>query len=109
MHRIESLGSVWEIDEDDLRYRRFPKNEAPRENPEWGGPEAGALQDFVWHPFISWRITSNRFFESRLVIVTAVDEDGSEEEGSLNGSTQQGTEDTRRKSQIAATSSSVER
>lgn len=78
MVRIESVGSVWEIDEDDLRYRRWPKTEGPRENPEWGGPDAGALQDFVWHPFLSWRVATNRFSETRLVIVTEVDHNGEE-------------------------------
>ena len=50
MRRIESIGSYWEIDEDLKRYRRWPKEETPRPN-EWGGPEAGALQDLVWHEY----------------------------------------------------------
>lgn len=47
--RVESVGSIWEIDEDDLRYRRWPKEESPREDPTWGDETQGALQDFVWH------------------------------------------------------------
>ena len=48
--RVESLGSVWEIDLSLMRYRRYPKEERPREFPEWSDERAGALQDFVWHP-----------------------------------------------------------
>lgn len=51
MRRIETVGSVWVIDDDLGRYCRFPKSEAPRLNPKWGGPEAGLLQDAVWHDF----------------------------------------------------------
>lgn len=47
---IESLGSIWEIDALDMRYRRWPKHEAPRERPEWGDERAEALQDYTWHP-----------------------------------------------------------
>lgn len=51
--RIETVGSVFEIDENDMRYRRFPKVEAPREKPDWS---TGILQDGVWHPYVSWEI-----------------------------------------------------
>lgn len=55
VRRVESRGSIWEIDEVLMRYRRFPREEKPREDPSWGGPDAGALQDFAWHEFTSWR------------------------------------------------------
>lgn len=48
--RVISLGSVWEIDPELMRYRRYPKVEKPRDNPAWADQRAGALQDFVWHP-----------------------------------------------------------
>jgi hypothetical protein len=54
--RVESSGSFWEIDEDLMRYRRWPKSEKPREDPDWGDENAGALQDIVWHTYVSWRI-----------------------------------------------------
>lgn len=58
MTRVESMGSMWQIDEDLKRYCRFPKQELPREHPFWGGPDAGFLQDAVWHDFEGeWRIT----------------------------------------------------
>lgn len=53
MKRIESRGSFWEIDEDLLQYRRWPKQEAPREQPGWS---TGVLQDFVWLPYVSYEI-----------------------------------------------------
>lgn len=56
--RVESDGSFWEIDEDLMRYRRWPKAEKPREDPDWGNENAGALQDLVWHDYVSWRIRS---------------------------------------------------
>lgn len=54
MKRIETVGSIFEIDEDLMRYRRWPKQEAPRDNPEWSDSRAGALQDFVWHSYERW-------------------------------------------------------
>jgi hypothetical protein len=65
--RIESDGSFWMIDNDLRRYCRFPKNEMPRENPDWGSAEAGLLQDAVWHDFAGdWRIepTGRLFIET---------------------------------------------
>lgn len=53
--RVETKGSVWLIDDVERRYCRFPKHEGPREN-GWGGPDAGSLQDAVWHPLIAWEI-----------------------------------------------------
>ena len=47
--RVTTKGSIFEIDEALQRYRRFPREERPREHPEWGSDKAGALQDFVWH------------------------------------------------------------
>jgi hypothetical protein len=57
--RVQSRGSLWVLDEDLLRYCRFPLNEAPRERPEWGSADAGALQDAVWHPYVSWRLSDH--------------------------------------------------
>jgi hypothetical protein len=70
IHRVESTGSIWEIDVEDMRYRRFPKEESPREKPEWGNSEDG-LKDFVWHDFIEWRVT-----DTRLIITTQVTDKG---------------------------------
>jgi hypothetical protein len=47
---------MWELFETEHAYRRSPLNEGGREKPEWGGPEAGPLQDYVWHPFTSWDV-----------------------------------------------------
>lgn len=55
--RVTSFGSIWEIDEDLMRYRRYPRREQPRERAEWSDERAGALQDFVWHPMAGeWRL-----------------------------------------------------
>lgn len=58
MIRVRTLGSVFEIDEALGRYRRMPREERPRERPEWGGPDAGPLRDFAWLPMgeEGWRI-----------------------------------------------------
>lgn len=48
--RVETLGSVWLIDDVEKRYCRMPKSEKPREN-GWGDETAGVLQDAVWHAF----------------------------------------------------------
>lgn len=58
--RVETLGSVWLLDEIDMVYMRLPKGEGPRKSPEgadWTGPGAGVMQDYVWHPFTEWWIT----------------------------------------------------
>jgi hypothetical protein len=58
--RIESYGSVWLIDEDELVYLRLPKVEGPRppgpNGEDWGGPGAGPLEDLHWLPFESWQV-----------------------------------------------------
>lgn len=55
--RVETLGSLWMIDNDLRRYCRFPKHEAPRERPEWSDERAGRLRDSVWHDFAgSWEV-----------------------------------------------------
>jgi len=51
---ITTLGSFWEIDEENARYRRAPRGVGKREDPAWGDERAGALQDEVWHPYTSW-------------------------------------------------------
>jgi hypothetical protein len=56
--RIETggdYGSVWEIDELDMRYRRWPKNEGPRPS-EYSSDNGGPLKDFVWHTMSGWRV-----------------------------------------------------
>lgn len=70
MKRIETLGSIWVIDEGCNRYCRFPKTEAGRERPEWGNAEAGLLQDAVWHDYDHWEIKPEEWTERppRLVI-----------------------------------------
>lgn len=67
--KVESLGSIWEIDTLDMRYRRWPKNEAPRKKPEWSDERAGALQDVVWHPMraLPFLLTAS-FSDYRLAI-----------------------------------------
>lgn len=55
--RIESVGSIWFLDEAGGEYLRLPKTEGPRESPEgedWGGPDAGGLEDLKWHPMFGW-------------------------------------------------------
>ncbi len=54
MIRVETNGSIWTINEGGLLYLRLPKEEKPRERSEWGGVNAGPMQDAVWHPFIKW-------------------------------------------------------
>lgn len=53
---IRTLGSRWEFWETEHLYRRSPRTEGGREKPEWGGPEAGPLQDHVWHQFATWDV-----------------------------------------------------
>lgn len=71
--RVESLGSVWFLDDDAHEYLRMPKTEGPRpkgpNGEDWGGPDAGHLQDLIWQPMVSWSISEH----GRLRIV--VDED----------------------------------
>lgn len=33
--RVESVGSIWLMDEDNGRYIRLPKSEGPRPSPAW--------------------------------------------------------------------------
>lgn len=65
---IATEGSRWELWETEHRYRRSPLTETSRENPAWGGPEAGPLQDHVWHEFSDWHVAAYPF-GTRLVIV----------------------------------------
>lgn len=76
--RVETKGSIWVIDNDLRRYCRFPKHEGPRERSEWGGPEAGALQDAVWHNFEGdwWVDPEFGWRPARLMIQTDRDGDG---------------------------------
>jgi hypothetical protein len=66
MIRIATRGSIFLIDEGLNRYQRMPKEEKPREKPEWGSSVAGPLQDFVWHDMDpeGWYIVpqSNRLY-----------------------------------------------
>lgn len=52
---VETMGSVWLIDEDAGVYLRMPKREGPREN-GWGDADQGDLADLTWHPFNEWEI-----------------------------------------------------
>lgn len=54
--RVDTVGSSWWLDDDAGQYLRLPRNEAPRERPEWSDARAGVLQDAVWHPMVAWRI-----------------------------------------------------
>jgi hypothetical protein len=65
MIRIESAGSIWLLDGN--RYMRMPREEKPRDHKEHGGPEAGTLQDFVWHPFTSTYVSFDLGRSPRLV------------------------------------------
>lgn len=73
MRRIETFGSIFEVDEDLEQYRRWPKHEKPRDKPEWGSEEAGLLQDFVWHPLVRWGVHPH---EPRLIIQSQADTEG---------------------------------
>ena len=65
---VVTEGSRWEFWETEHKYRRSPRNEASRENPAWGGPEAGPMQDFVWHPFTDWYVSGGTGW-TKLVIL----------------------------------------
>lgn len=70
--RIESFGSLWFLDDDANEYLRIPKREGPRDSPpgeDWGGPDAGGLQDLVWHPMFGWEMVDLAVYR-RLVIYT---------------------------------------
>lgn len=53
---VDTEGSVVWLDDANARYHRMPNTEGPRERPEWGGQDAGPLQDAVWHPMDGWEI-----------------------------------------------------
>lgn len=53
MLRIESVGSIWLIDEDLKRYMRMPKTEKPRE-PKPYYDQHESLDDLVWHSYSRW-------------------------------------------------------
>lgn len=62
---VESVGSWWFFDDDAMLYCRTPKTEGPRASPpgeDWGGPNAGGLQDLVWHPFLEAEEHSGRLW-----------------------------------------------
>ena len=65
---VETMGSVWLLDEDNCVYLRMPKHEGPRSN-GWGAADQGDLADLVWHPFESWEI-ADRFGQPILMIHT---------------------------------------
>jgi hypothetical protein len=71
--RIETLGSVWFLDEDGSEYIRLPKTEGPRSpgpnGEDWGGVDAGELQDLVWHPMFGWEIRSGLAFDRLIIFV----------------------------------------
>lgn len=75
IRRVETVGSVFEFDEQDRRYRRWPKSEAPRERPEWGTTR-GPLMDAVWHPFVDWSVETGQWGVRRLLITVARNDDG---------------------------------
>lgn len=57
--RVTTDGSVWVLDDDQNRYARMPRHEGPRKSPpgeDWGGSEAGPLEDLQWHDMASWEI-----------------------------------------------------
>lgn len=58
---VVTEGSRWVFWETEHRYSRSPRTETSRENPAWGGPEAGPLQDHVWHDFDTWSVIDAPF------------------------------------------------
>lgn len=72
--RVESIGSIWMIDDQAKVYVRMPKYEGPRPN-GWGEPDQGLLADLVRHPFIDWHVEDHPGFGRRLKIHTHNDPD----------------------------------
>lgn len=60
---VTTEGSRWLFWETEHRYSRSPLTEVNRENPAWGGPEAGPLQDHVWHDFTNWYFDDHPFWQ----------------------------------------------
>lgn len=59
--KVETNGSFWWFDDLAREYFRHPKVEGPRppgpNGEDWGaGPDSGALQDGVWHPYESYTV-----------------------------------------------------
>jgi hypothetical protein len=52
MIRVESIGSIWWIDEENMKYSRTPKVERPRDFPANG--DGTPLKDLKWFPFTHW-------------------------------------------------------
>ncbi len=67
--KIESEGSYWWIDERSKEYMRLPKEEKPRERPEWGDERAGALQDAIWHPYEEWKLDPRPSVRDYLIFI----------------------------------------
>lgn len=78
--RVESVGSVWFFDDDAGEYLRMPKTEGPRgkgpNGEDWGGREAGALEDLRWHPMHGWEVVPRLYGRRQLVIHLEADPDG---------------------------------
>lgn len=58
--KIETNGSFWFFDEVNRKYLRMPKQEGPRERPEWGDERAGRLQDLYWHDYDRWEVINGK-------------------------------------------------
>lgn len=73
--RVETVGSVWWFDETTHEYLRLPREEKPREKPEWSDERAGPLQDAVWHPYVRWETGKHPGYnpDGRLVEVPSRD------------------------------------
>jgi hypothetical protein len=56
--RVESTGSYWDVDDVLMRYRRWPKGEGPRINPNHA-PKSTHLEDGVWHEMDAWYVDRN--------------------------------------------------
>jgi hypothetical protein len=55
---VRTLGSHWYIDAHGgkPRYMRMPLFEGPREEPYKEMSEGTVLEDFKWHPMVTWAI-----------------------------------------------------
>jgi len=72
MIHVQTDGSHWFIDNMRMQYMRVPLYEGPREEPYKTMSEGTVLEDFVWHPMVTFSVDMT---EKRLKIAYERDDE----------------------------------